>query len=97
MVSYVNVLTELNLIAKETAPMLTNVLKIHVLLMLSVTTSAMAVDTVVNVPVDTKVMAIVSVMSHHSIATIQNKMALFVAESYSWDAFLHLKMKLFVM
>ena len=77
-----NVPSEPNLTAKETVLMLTNVSKAHALPMLSVTTSVMVVDTVVNVPVDIKVMAIVFVMSHHSIAIIQNKMVQFEPESY---------------
>ena len=77
-----NVLLELNLIAKETVLMLMNVSRVHVLLTLSVITSVMVVDTAVNVRVDIKVMAIVSAMSHHNIVTIQNKMVLFEAESF---------------
>ena len=77
-----NVLLELNLIAKETVLMLMNALRVHVLLMLSVITSVMVVDTAVNVHVDIKVMAIVSAMNHHNIVTIQNKMVRFEAESF---------------
>ena len=77
-----NVLLELNLIAKEIVLMSTNVSRIHALPMLSVTTSAMVVDTAVNVRVDIKVMAIVSVMSHHNTAIIQNKTVRFEAESF---------------
>ena len=77
-----NVLLELNLIAKETVLMLMNASRVHVLLTLSVITSVMVVDTAVNVRVDIKVMAIVSAMSHHNIVTIQNKMVLFEAESF---------------
>ena len=77
-----NVLLELNLIAKETVLMLMNASRVHVLLTLSVITSVMVVDTAVNARVDIKVMAIVSAMSHHNIVTIQNKMVLFEAESF---------------
>ena len=77
-----NVLLELNLIAKETVLMLMNALRVHVLLMLSVITSVMVVDTAVNVHVDIKAMAIVSAMSHHNIVTIQNKMVRFEVESF---------------
>ena len=77
-----NVLLELNLIAKETVLMLMNASRVHVLLTLSAITSVMVVDTAVNVRVDIKVMAIVSAMSHHNIVTIQNKMVRFEAESF---------------
>ena len=77
-----NVLLELNLIAKETVLMLMNVSRVHVLPTLSVTTSVMVVDTAVNVRVDIKVMAIVSVMNHHNIVIILNKMVRFEVESF---------------
>ena len=77
-----NVLLELNLIVKETVLMLMNVSRVHVLQTLSVTTSVMVVDTAVNVHVDIKVMAIVSVMNHHNIVIILNKMVRFEVESF---------------
>lgn len=77
-----NVLLELNLIVKETVLMLMNVSRVHVLPTLSVTTSVMVVDTAVNVRVDIKVMAIVSVMNHHNIVIILNKMVRFEVESF---------------
>lgn len=77
-----NVLLELNLIVKETVLMLMNVSRVHVLQTLSVTTSVMVVDTAVNVRVDIKVMAIVSVMNHHNIVIILNKMVRFEVESF---------------
>ena len=77
-----NALLELNLIAMETVLMLMNASRVHVLPTLSVITSVMVVDTAVNARVDIKVMAIVSVMNHHNIVTIQNKMVLFEAESF---------------
>ena len=77
-----NVLLELNLIVKETVLMLMNVSRVHVLPTLSVTTSVMVVDTAVNVRVDIKVMAIVSVMNHHNIVIILNRMVRFEVESF---------------
>ena len=77
-----NVLLELNLIVKETVLMLMNASRVHVLLTLSVITSVMVVDTAVNVRVDIKVMAIVSVMNHHNIVIILNKMVRFEVESF---------------
>ena len=77
-----NVLLELSLIVKETVLMLMNVSRVHVLPTLSVTTSVMVVDTAVNVRVDIKVMAIVSVMNHHNIVIILNKMVRFEVESF---------------
>ena len=77
-----NVLLELNLMVKETVLMLMNVSRVHVLPTLSVTTSVMVVDIAVNVRVDIKVMAIVSVMNHHNIVIILNKMVRFEVESF---------------
>ena len=77
-----NVLLEQSLIVKETVLMLMNVSRVHVLPTLSVTTSVMVVDTAVNVRVDIKVMAIVSVMNHHNIVIILNKMVRFEVESF---------------